>query len=164
VLREIRDFRPITLSSDLPLQPGRSYHIAVAIRGTRLQASINGVLMNEAELAREIEPAGEASPFSFTLGPTFAGQIAELRLWNKAKEPAEIRQAMFERLRGGESNLVGLWNFEDGKDLTNRGHDGTLSGTAKIVSAERPQAGDLQVLPQALVLDGHDSYVDARHL
>jgi len=162
VLREIRNFRPITLSSDLPLQPGRWYHIAVAIRGTRLQTSINGVLMNEAELAREIEPASEASPFSFTLGPTFAGQIAELRLWNKAKEPAEIRQAMFGRLRGGESNLAGLWNFEDGsaKDLTNRGHDGTLSGTAKVVSAERPQAGDLQVLPQALVLDGHESYVE----
>jgi PAS domain S-box-containing protein len=47
---------------------------------------------------------------------------------------------MFTRLTGGETGLIGLWNFNDdtAKDSTANGHNGTLVGQARVVNAPGP--------------------------
>lgn len=39
----------------------------------------------------------------------FSGQLAEVRIWNKARTPEEIRATMHQRLSGKENHLVGYW-------------------------------------------------------
>lgn len=41
----------------------------------------------------------------------FTGKIAEVQVWNKAREPKEIRDSMYLRLTGKEVGLVGYWRL-----------------------------------------------------
>ena len=52
---------------------------------------------------------------------------------------------MYRKLRGNESNLVGLWNFDSGdaKDSSTNGYDGMLNGDAHCVEVALPTPGDL---------------------
>jgi len=72
----------------------------------------------------------------------FAGQVDELRVWNRLLSPAEIRAGMDAKLTGAEPELAGWWNFDDplnpGRDSSTGAHDGKLIGKATII---RPGTG-----------------------
>jgi len=75
------------------------------------------------------------------------GQMDEVRVWKVARTEAQIRETMFQHLTGKESELVGLWNFDDpaqpGRDATGHGHDGKLMGNARTASSALPAEAEL---------------------
>ncbi len=70
------------------------------------------------------------------------GQIAEVRIWDHARDLQAIRSQMYERLTGQEPGLRALYNFSDpdlpGKDATSNRFDGILKGNARIVNSSIP--------------------------
>ena len=65
----------------------------------------------------------------------FYGDIDEVRIWNTQLTHEQITDSMNRALFGNESNLMGLWGFENGSgpslvDNTGRGNTGTLTGAA----------------------------------
>jgi len=90
------------------------------------------------------------------------GQMAEVRLWAGERTAQQIRDNQFTRLTGTEDNLLALWNFADGtaRDATGHGHDGTMRGNARVVSAQMPAQPSATPGEPVLVLDGNDSYVE----
>ncbi|MFM6051751.1 MAG: LamG-like jellyroll fold domain-containing protein, partial [Sphaerospermopsis kisseleviana] len=61
----------------------------------------------------------------------FQGSIDDVRIWNKARNQAEIQANLNKELTGAESGLVGYWNFNSIKgstvdDLTSNQNDGTI--------------------------------------
>jgi signal transduction histidine kinase/CheY-like chemotaxis protein/ligand-binding sensor domain-containing protein len=77
---------------------------------------------------------------------TTRGQMDELRVWNHARTPEQIRENLFKTLTGSEPGLVGYWNFDDGtaKDRSAGKHDGTVLGNAQFVEAMLPDSGSLR--------------------
>lgn len=49
------------------------------------------------------------------IGNCFNGRITDIRLWKKSLDAEDIKANMYQRLSGGEENLVGYWKFEDGE-------------------------------------------------
>jgi hypothetical protein len=75
-------------------------------------------------------------------GEFFYGDFCDIRVWNVARSPNQIRQSLSARLSGKEPGLVGFWNFENGtaRDLTGNGNNGAFEGNAGIVNvAAEPQ-------------------------
>ena len=70
----------------------------------------------------------------------FHGQIDEIRIWNMARTPEEIKATMNRTLVGDEPGLVGYWNFDhDGAgDLSKNSNHGTLHGDAMIMESALP--------------------------
>src|SRR5262249_20603936 len=88
----------------------------------------------------------------------FEGRMDEIRVWSVARNAAQIRETMFQRLTGQEAGLVGLWNFDDpgdpGKDLSSAGHDAKLIGNARTIAAEVPPSSPSFRVEHVLDLDG----------
>jgi len=96
---------------------------------------------------------------------TFDGQIDEFRVWKVARTEEQIRDTMFSRLAGNETDLVGLWNFETVensvvKDLSPGRHDGKMLGNAKVVVEEPPASMRSEGNQRVLELNGKDRYVE----
>ncbi|OQW93337.1 MAG: hypothetical protein BWK79_11650, partial [Beggiatoa sp. IS2] len=66
----------------------------------------------------------------------FDGYLADVRLWNVARSPAEVmRDMVFLGFATGEAGLVGYWPLNDGSgntasDKSGKGNHGTISGGA----------------------------------
>ncbi len=64
---------------------------------------------------------------------SWIGGIDNFRIWNNARTDSEIVNNMNSCLKGDESGLIALYQFEDGagsnsvSDLTGNGHDGVLN-------------------------------------
>ncbi len=97
-------------------QAGQWYHVALSISNNGLaQLYVNGLadgapvsigtLWNQ---GNQFELAGPASGYMY-----FAGYVNDVRLWNVARSPAQIRAAMFQKLAGSEPGLTAFFNFED---------------------------------------------------
>ncbi len=75
----------------------------------------------------------------------FLGELDEVRVWGVARSQAQIRASMHQRLRGTESGLKALWNF-DGTcaseviDSGPGGHTGRLLGDAYCAEAALPKS------------------------
>ena len=70
---------------------------------------------------------------SFNKEYLYKGEIAEFRIWNKARSSDEIHNNMFKQLSGSEDGLAGYWAFDKGKgnevaDKTNFNKSGLLGG------------------------------------
>ena len=73
------------------------------------------------------------------LSDFFEGVIDDVRIWNKARTPEEIRETMNHSLTGLEDGLIGYWRFNEGlgttvADATGNSNDGTVHGASWIVS------------------------------
>jgi signal transduction histidine kinase/CheY-like chemotaxis protein/ligand-binding sensor domain-containing protein len=122
------------------LRAGEWFHVAATATRSNLSLYINGTF------AGAISNRGLASLKGDAMNQIgnsrFDGQMAELRLWNRARTEAEIRQMRFQKLTGQETNLIGLWNFADaanpGRDASFAHNDGRLAGTAKVIAGDIP--------------------------
>jgi hypothetical protein len=127
--------RAVESTNKLPA--GEWVHIAAASTRSNMWLYVNGAL------AGMIPDRGLASlkgdPVNLIGANDFNGQVAELRLWNRLRTEAQIRENRFKRLTGTEPGLVGNWTFEDpanpGKDFSPGGHDGKLVGKARVTVA-----------------------------
>ncbi len=93
---------------------------------------------------------------------TFDGRIAEVRVWKVRRTAEQIREAMFQRLKGTEPDLVAIWNFDKVTnnvvpDLGPGAHHGKLVGNARVTQARVPLLNE-----QTVVLHGKITGVDGR--
>ncbi len=113
------------------------YHIAVtATKGGLTRVYVNGVQkLSYTNLGlgvnwSAITTIGDLRP-ERALG--FMGKIADVRVWNVIRTPAEIQYGMNNDLVGNETGLIGYWPCHEGsgtlvEDHAGIPHDGTLDG------------------------------------
>ncbi|MBD3630862.1 LamG-like jellyroll fold domain-containing protein [Cyclobacterium sp.] len=106
------------------------HHLAITISSTAVNGYWDG---KEVLVAAVSDPAHLPSldqlylQFGGSVGETsyMEGDIAEIRLWNRALPVGEIRHRMYHFLNGSEFGLIGRWAFENslGRDTSsNRRH------------------------------------------
>jgi hypothetical protein len=68
----------------------------------------------------------------------FIGKLADVRIWNVVRTPAEIAANYQKQLRGNEAGLGAYWTFADRFDKTPNGNHMTLSGAAALQAGQGP--------------------------
>ncbi len=83
----------------------------------------------------------------------FAGNLHDLRVWNKAQQMGEVYAAMYQTQSGNEIGLVGYWPMDDA--FGNKALDKARFRHALLYA-------DWEVLPsgKAIAFDGVDDYVE----
>jgi hypothetical protein len=135
------------VSGTTPLLNNVWYHAAATYDGANWTLYLDGAV--EATLAVNA-PVRSDSIQHFGIGATltstgtaagfFAGQMDEVRVWNRALGQAEIQANRNLPLTSG-SGLVGRWGFEDGitaTDSTAPTENGTLFSTPGFTSTDKP--------------------------
>lgn len=95
----------------------------------------------------------------------YAGELAELSIWNKALSEQEIKDIKDRLLVGDEAGLVGYWAFaaSGAVDLTANRRNGTYAGnptfTTTGLPALRSATAPVRGPVQALIFDGIDDHV-----
>src|SRR3954466_6313850 len=123
------------------------YHLVGVIGKEGMKLYLNGWLVDSNSYTGGFD---KALPNAlFRIGETvsindppaaFEGMIDEVRLWNTARSLDEIRANLHRRLSGNETNLIGLWNFDDdtAKDGGPNRWNGALRGKAHAIQADIP--------------------------
>lgn len=88
----------------------------------------------------------------------FDGQMADLRIWNKARSQAEIRMSMYERLTGNEAGLAAYWPM----DRIVPGASGTLVEDRSVNAVHASISGPM-IRADNLLPMGADALVSAEH-
>ena len=124
------------------LETGRWYHVVGTYQdGVGTKVYVQGILAGQdAQQGRRADGIATITIGRQLPGPLyFDGAIDEIRLWDKEKTLAEIRNDMFIDLTGSEANLRGYYNFDQGFagmnnsglttliDATTNAFDGTLN-------------------------------------
>jgi hypothetical protein len=114
----------------------RYHHVAFVKFGPILSLYLDGIL-DGITTDNTSDDTTNASPL--TLGKRgsdsnyWFGTIDEVRIWNVARNQAEIQADMYRRLNGDETGLVGYWPLDEGEgdtafDQTANGYHGSLGG------------------------------------
>lgn len=129
---------------------GKWCHIAAVSSHTGMRLYLNGVLIGQHEYQGGFSaiPHGEDNYLGkahWESNVDFQGQLDEIRIWNIPRTDEQIRATMHRKLRGNESGLVGLWNFDAGSafDSSANDYDGILQGDAHCIPAELPSQKEL---------------------
>ena len=117
-----------------------------------LRFYVNGNLVSEDENSLVIDSrASPNDPFAIGALASWsgssgfvpvAGEIDEVRAWNRTLSQEEIQANMNQELTGQEEGLIGYWNFNDlnGEglvpDLTGNGNDGILMFDAHLTTSQ----------------------------
>jgi hypothetical protein len=160
---------PASTNAGVPDTPAGSIkwsewnHVVITNDGTTAKTYINGQLSAEgatgASLIADQKPLYVGCNLDSGIGNYFNGQIAEVRIWNKARTEAEIQGDMCQRLTGKEANLVAYYPLDkiqaEGSvqkvlDLAGNNH-GTV--TEAIVVEEN----SLPIIPNALLCNEYSS-------
>lgn len=128
----------------------------------------DGVLLKE-----RVAPAHYQGSGSLNIGMRFdntryfQGNIADVRLWNRARKQSEIVAEMAKRMTGREAGLIGYWPLDNktGKDLAQAKRHGVLMGNPKWGGAAYrypqmmpPVAAGAKVA-KVMKFDGYDDFV-----
>ena len=125
-------------------------HLVGTYDGSKMKFYINGELTgNEVITDFNVNPTaplviGARNTQSTCCIPS---HISEVRLWNFARTPNEIKADMYQRLTGGESGLVGYWalnkieeNSQQVLDLSGNNNHGTVNGATIVDDRDFPIA------------------------
>jgi hypothetical protein len=121
------------------------YHLADVYDGEKQQVYlyVDGELIDTAEFEGSATALSDEI-FGLNLPATIHGSVSEIgsinyvvreaRLWDAARSQNQIREAMFEKLDGNESNLIGYWPLDESEgdlvhDLSVYGNHGFINGT-----------------------------------
>lgn len=144
-------------------------HIAVTQDADSLKIYFNGILQG-----KEANAYASATNAPLRIGEFLGypnaslglrGAVDELRVWNMARSPAEIRATMHEKLTGTEEGLAAYWDFDRPvgttiPDETPRGNDGTLFGNATVIGSDAPIGFVPPPAPVGLRAYGGDQAID----
>jgi hypothetical protein len=131
------------------------YHVAFRYskEATKQEIFINGILDKTGNSKSPFEGnAQDKLKIGSSLGGNyFQGCIADVRIWNKVRNPEEIKNSMYLQLTGKEVGLLGYWRLdgivEDKErkviDFSVNGNDGIVHGDVyvSIVTLDRNLAG-----------------------
>lgn len=165
---DITDFAPKSKTLDIQSHAGLSVprvvefghwlHVAWVTGPSGMKFYLDGKLVGE-EPAEQRSYASWGAGKEFYLGAKsevydepnddskfpFQGTIDEVRVWNRALDPTEIRDRRFQRLTGHEQGLIAYWNFEEltsDRRVTDRGplgFHGDLQGAAALENNQIPK-------------------------
>jgi PKD repeat protein len=122
-------------------------HLAGVYEGQRWQLYRNGELLaTSAETsvgAIQVNSGWAVGGHPNRAERFFAGQIAEPRIWKRARTAADIAADMNRELVGNETDLVGYWRFDDfnnrrATDHSRYDNHGTLNGSPSAVASPIP--------------------------
>ncbi|WP_016949096.1 LamG-like jellyroll fold domain-containing protein [Anabaena sp. PCC 7108] len=127
-----------SLSSKIVVNDQKFHHVAFVKQDSQLFLYIDGIEQSQTQ-DTTIQSTQNASPLYVAAGTSiskgggtrrfFAGQIADIRLWNIARTPEEIQQNMNSRMLGNEPGLVGYYPLNgDANDKTSNANHGTING------------------------------------
>ena len=147
-------------NSDLKLDAGRWYHVAVTFESGNVKVYLDGAEKCSGNVGTSSVNFGVAhsdesdgKPRCFWIGYSYAsdryfdGQISEVRIWNKALTPEEINAPdHFYQVAAASDGLVAYWKFDEGagktiKDQTSYGNDLTVEKELKWVNVSLPELG-----------------------
>ncbi|WP_348811461.1 LamG-like jellyroll fold domain-containing protein [Flavobacterium maritimum] len=143
---------------------GNWHHIALVLDASSnrtVYGYVDGVLANTGKTFTSIS-SDFSNALNFVIGATsdtnnnfkWAGQIDDIRVWNKAMTAAELIADMTTVVNGPTANLLAAWDFENINgatvpDVSGNNHSGTLFGTPTVSNA----------FPMILSLDGINDYM-----
>jgi CubicO group peptidase (beta-lactamase class C family) len=139
------------------LTVGQWHHVAGTYAAGSFRLYVNGVQVAGVTRSGVLNPG--TSPFKIgnhlSLARNFDGGIDEVRIWNRALTQAEIQSNKDSELTGTEAGLVAYYNMNEGagqilRDLTGRGHDGTLGSSSGTDSKDPVWTVSSEVDAQAL--------------
>jgi hypothetical protein len=121
---DIGNFGDLRSTSSGGIHAGEWTHVAVTATGNEMRILINGeVVATKSEggsVTNNQRPlrigANDAADGNF-----FSGNIDDVRVWDTARTPTQIRNNMSRELTGNESDLVGYWRFDEIGASTARG-------------------------------------------
>ncbi len=130
------------------------YHIAAVSGHQGMQVYLNGVLAGEHDFTGSFAAIGNGEQNS--LGQAhwqenafFFGQLADVRIWSRARSAEQIRRTMHQPPTGeDEKSLVAWWDFSkgDARDASGNGLHGELLGHAHCVPGAPPTATETRRL------------------
>lgn len=135
----------VDLNPPLPFaQFSRWAHVAMTYDGAVKRILLDGVVLKEIPvISRAIHWDTDTTLVVGCFAQLqFIGKIAEVRLWNVARSPAEIQAHMHHSLQGSEAGLVGYWPLDEAsgdfaRDLSRYGNKGRLWGAGtRFVGAD----------------------------
>ena len=104
-----------TTKTEIALE--RWYHLAAVVSNQQVELFVNGQSQGAVPLEGAIADNAEADLLigkSYAANSHFAGQLAELRIWNIPRISAQIQANMSRRLESIEPGLVGYWLLDKG--------------------------------------------------
>jgi len=139
-----------------PLEPDRWYHLAGTYDGTTLKLFVDGELADE----EDIGPVTVGNDESLYLGHSsltgweyfLTGGLDEVRIWDYARQQAEIQADMGAALTGDEPGLIGYWNFEE-EPSSQWALDATaFQSHGRLGTSEGPDSADPTRVPEPALL------------
>ncbi|WP_287521350.1 LamG-like jellyroll fold domain-containing protein [Okeania sp. SIO2C2] len=129
------------ITSSQVINDGEYHHIAFVKNGSTLYLYIDGEEDGSTEDTTSTSTKNNLAIYFASHGTSsyFAGQIDEIRIWNRSLSQDEIQEDMNYRLVGNEPGLVGYWRFDEGtgnilQDQTDNGNHGTINGATWVQS------------------------------
>jgi Concanavalin A-like lectin/glucanases superfamily len=130
-------------------------HLTATHDGNALKFYINGTLAGTANVPYTVNSGSPLCFGSAGINSFFPGQIADVRIWNKARTQVEIHADMYKRLSGKEPNLVAYYPLNEiqlkdkgstrkVKDLAGNNH-GIVTKAITVDSNTLPIGGDALV-------------------
>ncbi len=129
-------YRSNRIKVAFPLEADRWYHLAGTYDGTALKLYVDGELVDENVIGSVV--VGNSDPLYLGYNALsgweyfLTGGLDEVRIWDHAREQADIRRDMGVALTGAEPGLIGYWDFEEEQssqwalDLTGGQNDAQL--------------------------------------
>jgi hypothetical protein len=143
---------------------GTWHHVALVLDASSsrtLYGYLDGVLVNTGKTFTSTT-SDFSNTLNFIVGATsdatnsykWAGQIDNVRIWNKAMTATELQTDMVTTIAVPTANLLGAWDFENISgttvpDVSGNNHPGTLFGSPTTSNA----------YPMILALDGVNDYM-----
>ena len=112
------------------------HHLAFSYSGSESRWYWNGAPLGNPRAVSDVNVVSANHRIGSRLNAEyFHGFIDEVRIWNKARTPAEIAADYDQDLAGSEPNLVAYFDFESGyADSAGGDNDGTPVGNASIAA------------------------------
>ncbi|MDJ0581154.1 LamG domain-containing protein [Crocosphaera sp.] len=156
------------------IQWNKWQHLAITNDGTTAKTYINGELKKESPIGHELVVDKTQIRIGVNLDGSgsnwYKGEMTEVRLWNKVRSEADIKETMFTRLKGDEDGLAGYWPLNDvanntATDETENENHGKIYGA--VVDEQLPLLGKQgsgdNARQYVLKFDGSGDYVQVEN-
>ncbi|WP_071187587.1 LamG-like jellyroll fold domain-containing protein [Trichormus sp. NMC-1] len=161
-----------SVSSKILVNDEKFHHVAFVKKDSQLSLYVDGIEQSQTQ-DTTIQSTKNSSPLYVAAGTSiskggggrrfFAGQIADLRLWNIARTPEEIQQNMNSRLRGNEPGLVGYYPLAgDANDKTSNANHSKINGAIwqqEELPIQAAISGEVDTNDSVLFFDGIDDNI-----